>query len=432
MKSNSSFSYKEAVDFLYSLQKFGIKFGLSSTSNLLEKLGNPHLGRRYIHIGGTNGKGSVSAFIAEILYKAGFKVGLYTSPHLVNFTERFRINNEKISRNSVTSLLDIILQTIDTNYLPTYFEATTAMAILYFANNNTDIDVIEVGMGGTLDATNIISPLVSVITNIGMDHTEYLGNTIEKIATDKAGIIKPNIPIITGIRNKKALSVIEKKASKISAPLTCIGKDIKYRTTGDNFNYYGKLLRLNNIRLGLSGSFQSRNAAIAFATIESLQKYGLQIKENYLRSGAESVTWPGRFHMIKKGRHEFILDGAHNPQAINALRNSLQKKFPSRKIILILGIMKDKDIRSMIKTIVPIAKYVYYTSPKYERSAKPERLATEAVNLCTPGETVQCIEDAVHKAKKKSEKGDLIVITGSFFTVGEALPILEPDIYPID
>jgi len=430
--NNNDFSYKDAVNFLYNLQKFGIKFGLSSTSNLLTKLGNPHIGRRYIHVGGTNGKGSVSAFIAEILHKAGFKVGLYTSPHLISFTERFRINNKTISHNDVTHFLNIILQAINKNDLPTYFEATTAMAFLYFASNNTDIDVIEVGMGGTLDATNIISPMVSIITNVGMDHTEYLGNTIEKIATDKAGIIKPNIPIITGAYNKKALSALEKKAIKISAPLTRIGKDVRYRMVGGSFNYYGKLFRLNNIKLGLSGNFQAKNAAVAFAAIEALCEYGLQIKENHLRSGAEDTKWPGRFHMIKKDEYAFLLDGAHNPPAINELCNSLQKKFPMQKIILILGIMKDKDIKSMIKAIVPMAKYVYYTSPKYERSAKPEQLATEAANLCVPGEIVKGIEDAIHKAKKMSDKNDLIVITGSFFTIGEALSILEPDTYSTD
>ena len=430
--NNNNLSYNEAVSFLYSLQKFGIKFGLSSTSNLLAKLGNPHIGRRYIHIGGTNGKGSVSAFIAEILYKAGFKVGLYTSPHLVSFTERFKVNNEKISHNDVVRLLKVMLQAIDTNNLPTYFEATTAMALLYFADKNTDIDVIEVGMGGTLDATNIISPMISIITNVGMDHTEYLGNTIKKIATDKAGIIKPNTPVITGAHNKKALSAIEEKASKISAPLTRIGKDIKYRMVGNSFNYYGKLFRLNNIKLGLNGSFQPRNAAIAFAAIESLREYGLQIEENHLRSGAENVVWPGRFHMIKKDGCAFLLDGAHNPPAISELRNSLQKKFPTQKIILILGIMKDKDIKSMVKTIVPMAKYVYYTSPKYERSAKPEQLAAEAANLCIPGKITQGIENAICEAKKISDGNDLIVITGSFFTIGEALSILDPDTYRID
>ena len=430
--SNNHFSYKEAVNFLYSLQKFGIKFGLSSTSNLLEKLGNPHIGRRYIHIGGTNGKGSVSAFIAEILHKAGFKVGLYTSPHLVSFTERFRINNKKISHNDVIHFLNIILQAINTNDLPTYFETTTAMALLYFADKNTDIDIIEVGMGGTLDATNIIFPMISIITNVGMDHTEYLGNTIEKIAADKAGIIKPNIPIITGAHNKKALSVLEKKASEISAPLTRIGKDVRYRMIRNSFNYYGKLFRLNNIKLGLHGDFQAKNAAIAFAAIESLREYGLQIEENHLRSGAKDTIWPGRFHMIKKDGYTFLLDGAHNFPAINELRNSLQKKFPTQKLILILGIMKDKDIKSIIKAIVPIAKYVYYTSPKYERSAKPEQLATEAANLCIPGEISCSIEDAIYKAKKMSEKSDLIVITGSFFTIGEAISLLDPDTYSID
>ena len=428
----NNFSYKEAVNFLYNLQKFGIKFGLSSTSNILEKLGNPHIGRRYIHVGGTNGKGSVSAFIAEILYKAGFKVGLYTSPHLVSFTERFRINGEKISYNDVIYFLNTILGVININDLPTYFEAATAMALLYFADKNTDIDIIEVGMGGTLDATNIISPMISIITNVGMDHTEYLGNTIEKIAADKAGIIKPNTPVITGAYNKKALAVLEKTASKLSAPLTCVGKDIRYRMINSSFYYYGKLFRLNNVRLGLNGSFQPRNAAIAFAAIELLRGYGLQIEENHLRSGAEDTIWAGRFHMIKNNGYTFLLDGAHNPPAINELRNSLKKRFPAKKIILILGIMKDKNIKSMIKAIVPMAKHVYYTSPEYERSAKPEQLAAAAANLCIPGEIAQNIKDAIYKAKKMSEKNDLIVITGSFFTIGEALSILEPDTYSID
>ncbi|MBW2144942.1 MAG: bifunctional folylpolyglutamate synthase/dihydrofolate synthase, partial [Deltaproteobacteria bacterium] len=253
-------SYEEAVRYLYSLQKFGIKFGLSKTSNLLKALGNPHKGQKYIHIAGTNGKGSVASFIGSILKEAGLRVGLYSSPHLVRFTERFRINDEEITSEKAESLIHELTEVFVSGEAPTFFEATTALAITYFAREKTDIAIMEVGMGGRLDATNVILPLVSVITNISLEHQFFLGARLLDIAREKAGIIKKGIDLVTGATQPAVLGLFESLAKEKKAPFWRLGKDSRYRTTESGLHYYGRKRRLNGLSLGLKGDFQARNA----------------------------------------------------------------------------------------------------------------------------------------------------------------------------
>ena len=243
MKTSKT-TYQESVDYLFGLQKFGIKFGLSKTTNLLKAFGNPHKDRRYIHIAGTNGKGSVAAFIASVLKETGLKVGLYSSPHLVRFTERFKINGEEINQNKAMELIEELRTAFSPEEPPTFFEATTAMALIYFARENTDLAIMEVGMGGRLDATNVITPLVSGITNISMEHQDFLGNRLLDIAKEKAGIIKKGVDVVTAATQSSVIRAFETIAPDRGAPLWRVGKEIRYRTTATGFHYRGPGLRL--------------------------------------------------------------------------------------------------------------------------------------------------------------------------------------------
>ncbi|MCP4666082.1 MAG: bifunctional folylpolyglutamate synthase/dihydrofolate synthase, partial [Deltaproteobacteria bacterium] len=355
-------TYQDAVQYLYDLQKFGIKFGLSKTSNLLKTFGDPHKGRKYVHIAGTNGKGSVAAFVASILKEAGYKVGLYTSPHLVRFTERFRINDVEIPREKAARLIAEVRDAFRQEEPPTFFEATTAMALLYFARENTDIAIMEVGMGGRLDATNVIIPLVSAITNISMEHQFYLGHRLLDIAGEKGGIIKKGVGVVTGVTQRPVIRLFESIAGGKKAPLWRLGRDIRYRTTESGFHYYGTRRRLNNLSLGLTGMMQSRNAALALGLVERLEEKGFAISSAHIKEGLKSVMWSGRMHLFSEGP-AVLLDGAHNPAAMRALARSIQEGFRYRRLILVIGVMEDKEIGRVLDGIVPISDYVIYTRP---------------------------------------------------------------------
>ncbi len=428
---NENKSYERAVENLYSLQKFGIKFGLSKTSNLLKRLGNPHNGQPYIHVGGTNGKGSVASFIGSILIEAGLKVGFYSSPHLVRFTERFRINNEEISPERAEALIREVTASFAPEEPPTFFEATTAMAMTYFAQEKTDIAIMEVGMGGRLDATNVITPLVSIITNISMEHQLYLGSRLLDIAGEKAGIIKEGIDLVTGATQPSVLNLFETIAKKKKAPFWRLGKDARYRTAESGLHYYGIKRRFKHLQLGLKGSYQARNAALALTAIERLEEKGIMISSQDIINGFEKITWPGRMQIIAENP-TILLDGAHNPAAIRALAGAITSGFKARRTILVLGVMEDKDIGRLIRGIVPLGDYVFYTRPVYYRAADPEILAREAEPLGKPGQVVQTLTQALDMAREMADPRDLIVVTGSLFTVGEALTYFDPEVYRQD
>ncbi|MFC1884872.1 bifunctional folylpolyglutamate synthase/dihydrofolate synthase [Thermodesulfobacteriota bacterium] len=424
-------SYQEGITYLYKLQKFGIKFGLSKTSNLLAALGNPHKGPKYIHIAGTNGKGSVAAFLASVLKESGLKVGLYTSPHLVRFTERFRINGSEIPREKAAALIDELRHVFVKEELPTFFEATTAMALLYFAREKTDISIMEVGMGGRLDATNIIKPIVCAITNISMEHQFFLGSRLLDIAKEKAGIIKNGVDVITAATQPEVIKLFESIAKEKSAPLWRIGKDARYRTTQSGFDYFGQKLRLNGLEMGLKGKFQVRNAAHAIFILERLKHLGFQISAQYIREGIRKARWAGRMQIISRNP-SILLDGSHNPSAVRALAKSIKTSLSYKRLILVIGIMEDKEIGPILRGIVPEADYVFYTRPLYPRAASPNALMAKSQGLNRPGESVKLLTAALDKAKEMAEPEDLIVVCGSLFTVGEALSYLEPEDYKPD
>jgi len=424
-------SYQEGIEYLYNLQKYGIKFGLSKTSNLMKAFGNPHKGRKYIHIAGTNGKGSVAAFVASILKHAGIKVGFYSSPHLVRFTERFRINDKEISREKAAGLIDELKGIVASSSPPTFFEATTAMAFLYFARENTDIDIMEVGMGGRLDATNIITPLISVITNISMEHQFFLGSRLLDIAGEKGGIIKEGVDLVTGATQPSVISLFKSICRGKRAPMWRVGTDISYLTTKYGVHYRGIERRFNRLQLGLKGSFQARNAALALAAIELLEKKGFRISSGDIQEGLKNSAWPGRMQVVAENP-TVLLDGAHNPAAIRALAVSIRTGFEYRRLILVIGIMADKEIGQLLRGIVPIADYVIYTRPVYSRAADPEILMAEVAPLERPGEIEPLLTKAVDKARDMADPEDLIVICGSLFTVGEALTYFDPETYMPD
>jgi len=413
---------------LYSLQKFGIKFGLSKTSNLLKTFGNPHEGQKYVHIGGTNGKGSVSTFIASILKESGLKVGFYSSPHLVRFTERFKINGEEIPKEKAVRLIRELREVLASQDPPTFFEAITAMALIYFARENTDVSVIEVGMGGRLDATNVITPLVSVITNISKEHTQYLGSRLLDIAGEKGGIIKKGIDVVIGATQPEVIRLFESIASEKGAALWRVGKDIRYRAGDSGLNYSGLKQRLRGLELGLQGKFQARNAALALAAVERLEEKGFTISEGHIREGLKKAAWIGRMHVVAK-EPTILLDGAHNPGAIRALADSIRALFDYDRMILVIGVMGDKEIDKILGGIVPLSDHVIYTRPVYARAARPEVLMGEGSRLGKPGEIVPFLKEALDKAREMATPGDLIVVTGSLFTVGEALAYFDPATY---
>lgn len=426
-------NYNDAISYLYGLQKFGIKLGLDNTTRLLSILGEPQNKFRTIHVAGTNGKGSTSAMIASMLQAHGYRVGLFTSPHLVSFTERIRINKREIKESEViniTSELKKLIEMLGTDLNPTFFEFVTVMAFLYFSRNNVDWAVIETGMGGRLDSTNVITPKATVITRIGLDHKEFLGNTIRAIAIEKAGIIKEGIPVITSSQEKDALDVIVNRAAEMDSDIHIYGKDFrstlkKMNIEGIEFDYYGNE-SLKNLFIPLTGKHQIENASLSIRTVETV--LGIDMNMASIKRGLSNTRWPGRLELIKRQNEPFdiLLDGAHNPSASEALRDALSTCYKERynRIILILGIMADKEIKGIMAPILPLSSYTIFTAPDYNRAASPEILLDMALKDGYSGESCPTINESITKAislAKIHSGRTLIVITGSLYTIGEAL-----------
>ena len=429
MKNTNSF-YKESVSWLFGLQKYGIKFGLSKTSNILQAFGNPHRNQHYIHIAGTNGKGSVGAILESILMQAGLKVGFYTSPHLVSFTERFRINRESISKDTAASLINEVKGVISQKEPPTFFEFTTAMTLLYFSRESVDIAIIEAGMGGRLDATNVIEPMVSIITTIGMDHQSFLGDTISAIAQEKGGIIKKGVDLVTAVDQPSVAKLFESLCKKKGAPFWRVGQHARYRRLPSGLlGYYGLKNRFTNLTLGLKGRFQYKNAAVALLAVELLKKKGLNVSNEAVQKGLANPLWPGRLEEVAS-HPRIILDGAHNPSAMRSLAHAIRNDFDYKRLILVVGIMEDKDIPRILGEIIPLAHRVIYTRPAYYRAANPQHIMDMAKKFRKNGEVKAPLSAAIEKAKEVADMQDLIVITGSLFTVGEAKSYFDPIHYP--
>lgn len=417
--------YERALEYLYGLQVHGIKFGLSSTKSLLKRLGNPHKRLSVIHIAGTNGKGSVAATVASILKELRLKVGLYTSPHLVRFNERLVVNSREISDKKVVGLFNQVREVVDDREPPTYFEIVTAMALKYFADQKVDWAVVEVGMGGRLDATNVVNSTVCAITTIGLEHKEYLGSTLAAIAREKAGIIKAGVPVVTGVKKPKPLAVIKTRSQMVGAPLMMQGIDFRsVPRKGGTLDYFGSGVDFRGLNLALKGRHQRFNAGLALGVLENLWLRGLiSLNETAVHRGLLAVTWPGRLEMVMK-KPPMILDGAHNPDAAAALKNAVTSEFPHRRLITVLGVMSDKDGRGIVKRIASISHRLILTRTAYERGMNPEKLLEHLADFNGEAEAISDLGEALARAMKLAKEGDLILVTGSLYLVGEVKEIL--------
>jgi len=429
-------SYQQTIEYLFGLQKHGVKLGLSNSALLMGLMGDPHLRFRSVHIAGTNGKGSTSAYLARMLQNAGYRTGLYTSPHLVSFTERIRVNGTPISEAKVVELAARVRERVAGVVAapgrgpvsPTFFEVTTAVAFEFFAGEHVDIAVVEVGMGGRLDSTNVITPLVSVITNIDLEHTEFLGTTIPQIAGEKAGIIKSRVPVVTGAVQRDALDVIEAEARRLGAPVYCMPADFQAKNTlsgkAQTFDYRGIGRSLQGLRISMLGRHQVGNACLALAAAECLQSAELSLPESAMRSGLEQAAWEGRLELISP-EPDIYLDGAHNPASARVLADALGDLRPSYgKLVLVLGILSDKDHRGIIGPLAGFADHVIVTRPEYARAMNVQELAREVRSIHGSVEAVDTVSAAIAAARSRAGVGDCIVITGSLYTVGEARALL--------
>jgi len=422
-------SYNLTLKSMYSLRRFGIKLGLSTIRKILKSLGNPQDNFSRIHVAGTNGKGSVASSLASILNASGYKTGLYTSPHLVRFNERITINNLPISNANVVEAYKAVKQVHRGNREPTFFEFTTAMAFYEFSRQKVDWAVIETGMGGRLDATNIIKPALSIITNISVEHREYLGNTIAQVAGEKGGIVKKYTPVVTGIKQKHAVAVVKEIAKTKSAPFFRLGDDFSVRRNrAGTFTYFGMDNTWRNLQTGLLGNYQVDNAALVVAACEVLNRKKANISIESIKEGLTNNHWPGRLEVVSKNPF-ILLDGAHNLIAARNLAKYLSNNLSNRNITLVVGILNDKPYSDMLKSLLPICKRVVITSPKIDRALAPEKLSAVAERFISNITIIPDVGEAVKFAIKTALPGDAICIAGSLYVVGEAKETLEKTKY---
>ena len=394
-----------------------MRFGLEAISELLSRMGNPQNSFLSVLIAGTNGKGSTAAMLASILQQAGLKVGLYTSPHLIDFRERIVINGVKISRKDWGGLLAEIK---DHTVQPvTYFECLTAAAFLYFSRRKVDIAVLEVGLGGRLDATNICQPLVSVITNIALEHTAYLGKTLEAIAREKAGIIKKNGVCVTAATQRKVIDVFNGICHKQQAGLLRLGIDFKIKIHRDeSISYEGQNRKINRLTVPLRGPHQLSNAALALAVIEILEKKGYRINDQAVQKGLAQTRWEARLEVLRPSPL-FLLDGAHNPAGIASLCHVVGKDFSGRRLILIFSALADKDYRRMMRKIAPLAHQIFLPLLKTKRAVPPTVLAAFLESLGCPALISDSITASIRQALQSAGENDLILACGSLYLAGE-------------
>lgn len=429
MKGRVALTYAESLEYLNELAKFGIKPGLDRILSLLTRLGNPQNKYKTIHITGTNGKGSVTSMLSSVLSEAGCCTGAYISPHLFRYTERMTINGKEISEEEFAAAADAVRLKAEAmlkekEECPTQFEFLTAMAFFYFAQKKVDYAVIEVGLGGLLDSTNVIVPEVSVITNVTLEHADKCGGTLEGVAHHKAGIIKAGVPVVTAA-DDITIGIISKKAAEMNSKLYLMGREfdsVKFNGSKDDSD--GQLLVFrdeNNseltYHLRMMAEYQISNSAAAIKTAQLLGMKDRRITEDSIKIGLEKAFWPGRFEVFSCGNRRIVIDGAHNPAGIDALRRSLDMNFHGVRRLFVLGILRDKAVSDMIKILLRPEDRVIVTSPDSDRAATPEEIVERIHGsevIAVSGDR----ENALRIALDNQESNEVLVITGSLYLIG--------------
>jgi dihydrofolate synthase/folylpolyglutamate synthase len=404
-------------EYLSRLNSSAIRLGLASVKSLLKSLQNPQDAYAGVLIAGTNGKGSIAATVASILREAGYRVGLYTSPHLVDLRERIRINGEMITEDELDDLIEEVRRQVRADV--TYFEFLTAVAFLYFCRMRVDIAVLEVGMGGRLDATNVVQPLASVISNISLEHREYLGNRLADIAREKGGTIREGGVCITAAKQKAVLTVLEEICRERGARLYRLGKHIRVRLHKDGtFSYRGIGKNYQRFTCSLLGGHQIENTALALAAIEILAGSGFPVDDQALYRGMQKTRWEGRLEILQSAP-QLLLDGGHNQAGIAVLCRALKELFSYKRLILVFGVLGDKNFPLMLKKIAPLADRIILTRPETERAVSPGDLASIANRYNDSVEIVAPAGQALQRALTLAAKDDLICVTGSLYLIGE-------------
>lgn len=417
----------ETMEFIQAVSWLGCRPGLERITDLMHRLGDPQQSLRYIHITGTNGKGSTAAMLASILCKAGYTVGLFTSPHLCFYNERIKVNGQDISDEDLCAAAEVVKPAVDQmDTIPSEFERFTAMAFWYFCQRKCDIVVLEVGLGGQLDCTNVIhAPEVAVITNIGLEHTEYLGNTLEEIAVTKSGIIKSGADVVLYGQSPEVEHVIRARCAACGCPLRITDDSMLKRRghdlTGQWFDYRNR----ENLHINLLGTYQDSNAAVVLDTIDVLCRQGWKISEAAVRQGLSTVTWPGRFEVLQT-EPLVLVDGAHNPNGVDALVQCLRTYLPNQKLTFVMGVMADKDYDKMLDIIAPLAKRFITVTPDCHRSLASNQLQKEIQSrLHLPAQDAQSVQEGVTLALRESAVDDAVCIFGSLYQVGEVRAYFE-------
>lgn len=430
--------YKETMDYIKNTAKFGSNYGLSRTKKILELLGNPEEKLKCIHIAGTNGKGSTTAMVSKILIEAGYKVGMYTSPFIEEFEERIRIDEKNIPKEElcevVTELSTAVNEVIKLGYEhPTEFEIITCAAFLYFYKKQVDYAVIEVGLGGRLDSTNVIIPLVSVITSISYDHMNILGNTLTEIAHEKAGIIKNDVPVILYPQEAECEVVIRETCVKHNSRLISVSREsaefINTFKSQEESKYYQQIRvktsrDIYNIKLSLLGKYQLLNCSTAIYCIEELREKGVNVSKECIERALRRVIWKGRLEVLSDSPL-IVLDGAHNIDGIKNLSESVDKYFTYNNIVLILGILADKQVEAMVKIIAPKAKRIIAVTPHSDRAEISKDLAKIVKRFNSNCESFEDYKEAFTKAKGYCKNGDLLLVSGSLYMIGDMRKIIK-------
>ncbi len=424
--------------YLESLGRFGMHLGLGRVKKLLGALDDPHLAYPTVHVTGTNGKGTVSKMLACILQEAGYRTGLYTSPHLERFNERISINGVDISDQnldeSVGKVRPVVEALAKKRQQCTYFEATTAVAFEYFRKAKADIAVIEVGLGGRLDATNLVDPLVSVITNVSLEHTDVLGKTLEAVAREKAGVIKPGKPVVTGAWDRKAVDIIWATARRKKAPFYMMQREVRRRSNavtlkGQTFSLYTDRDSYRRLFTPMLGEFQQENAATAVLAAEMLGESGLGVSPEHIRKGIAVATLPGRMELLAS-RPELLLDGAHNPDAAAHAAGALaemRREAGWERVHLLFGILSDKDLKNVLRPLLEASDTLTFTQPTTERALTVDKARKNVTALATSKglSFISQPANALHSTMKLAGKKDLVWVTGSMYLVGEVRAILR-------